>query len=352
MGIIESSWPWGKILKTQRTETILFPKPARGSAWEDGGKRKIQCLTLNERCLDSESVQHGRAGESTFRKEETVRKAYTILSVGVVALALMAIPLPARATGTLFIGTDTEEFNGASASYLFKATVNGPNLVSEISVPLNFPLNGLGDGPGFLYSGDPNTNTLRTIDYNGNLLTSTTAGFPNTCCNEEMQFFGGNLYHVHWSDNIQQIDPTTGAVLATFAQSDVVGMAQVGSQLWITHWSTQQVGTWDPGTNIFTPIFSTPQLAGALAFDPSSNILWVGQLGGMVIPYDLAGNQLGVGFNALSPLAGLGLNLDTVDGMTFQGESSQPVPEPSTLFLFGSALVGMSGIAWRRNRKG
>jgi hypothetical protein len=272
--------------------------------------------------------------------------ASKILSAGVVALALIATALPAAATGTLFIGTDTEEFNNASVSYLFKAIVNGPNLVSESSIPLNFPLNGLGDGPGFLYSGDPNTNTLRTIDYSGNLLTSTAAGFPNnTCCNEEMQFFNGNLYHAHWVDNIQQIDPTTGAVLATFPQPQVVGMAQVGGQLWITHWANQQVGTWDPGTNIFTSVFTTPQFAGALAFDPSSNILWVGQLGGMVIPYDLFGNQLGAGFNALAPLAGLGLNLDTVDGMTFQGESSQPVPEPASLLLLGSGLIGLA--VWR-----
>ena len=98
--------------------------------------------------------------------------------VGVVALTLTSLSNWASA-GTLFIGTDTSVFNGLSTSYLFKATVSGPNFVSEAAIPLNFPLNGIGDGPGFLYAGDPTTNTLRTIDYNGNLITSVTGGFPN-----------------------------------------------------------------------------------------------------------------------------------------------------------------------------
>jgi hypothetical protein len=271
-----------------------------------------------------------------------------VLTVGWMGALCLAGMTTAASAGILFIGTDTEEFNGLSTGYLIRATVSGASFVSQTNIPLNYPLNGLGDGPGFLYSGDPNSNTLRTIDYNGNLLTSVTAGFANACCNEEMQFSNGNLYHAHWSDNIQQIDPVTGAVIQTFAQPDVVGLAVVGSTIWSTHWNAQQVGTWDPGTNVFTPVFTTPQLAGALAYDPGAGILWVGQLGGMVVPYNLTGTQLGPGFNAI---AGLGLpagtRIDTVDGLTFQGEGTQPVPEPATLLLLGSGLVGF-GLKRRR----
>lgn len=262
------------------------------------------------------------------------------------ALALGALASDASA-GTLFMGTDTEEFNGVEVSYLMVATVSGANFVSQTNIQLAYPLNGLGDGPGFLYAGDPNTNTLRTIAYDGTLLSSVAAGFGNSCCNEEMQFAGGNLYHVHWNDNIQQINPLTGAVIQTFAQPDVVGMALVGGQQWITHWGAHQVGTWDPSTNTFTAVFTTPDNAGALAYDPTSGILWVGQLGGMVVPYDLLGNQLNPGFNAVSPL-GLGVAIDTVDGLTFLGEGTQ-VPEPGLLSLLGLGIACLS-LSLRRSR--
>lgn len=274
-----------------------------------------------------------------------MRQIVQLLASTAIVLALLLVAKVATA-GTLFIGTDTEEFNGLSASYLFKATVSGPNFVSETAIPLDFALNGIGDGPGFLYAGDPNTNGFRTIDYNGNLLTSTTGGFPNSCCNEEMQFSGGKLYHAHWLDNIQQIDPVTGAVIATFNQPQVVGMAVVGSTIWITNWGDHQVGTWDPITNTFIPVFTTPDLAGALAFDPASNLLWVGQLGGMVIPYDLLGVQQGPGFNAVAGFLPPGTTIDTVDGLTFLGEAAQ-VPEPATLALLGAGLAGL-GFSRRR----
>jgi hypothetical protein len=104
--------------------------------------------------------------------------------VGVVVPTLTSLSYWASA-GTLFIGTDTSAFNGLSTRYLFKATASGPNFVSEAAIPLNFPLNGIANEPGFLHAGDPFTNTLRPIDTNGNQITSSTGGFPNACRNEE-----------------------------------------------------------------------------------------------------------------------------------------------------------------------
>jgi hypothetical protein len=248
--------------------------------------------------------------------------------------------------GTLFIGSDTEDFAGTLPDHLIKASVTGATFNSQTVIDLNFHLNGLGDAPGnILYAGEPDNNTLKTIDYNGNLLTSITApGIPNgSCCNEELQLDGGVLYHAHYADVIEALNPATGALITNFTQPDVVGLALVGSTMWISKWSGRSVGTWDPATNIYTEMFSTDTAArnpgqdtGALAYDPTNSILWIGFDGGFVVPYTLGGVKLNAGFQPLGNIP------DTIDGLTFQGEGSQ-TPEPGTLMTLGSvvALAGM-----------
>jgi PEP-CTERM motif len=282
-----------------------------------------------------------------------------LLASSAVVLALLFCTHEARA-GTLFVGSDTEDFSGVpSAAFptdrLVKATVTGAVFNSQITIPLgNLPtgapilLNGLADGGGFLYAGTPSQNLLERLDFDGNLIGFINApGIPNGgCCNEEMLLVpqaggGANFYHVHYSDAITQIDPVTGALIATFAQSDVVGMALVGNTIWISKWLERQVGTWDPSTNTFTPVFSTPTNAGALAYDPDNSIMWVGRQGGTVEPYDLTGVLLGGGFQPFGDIP------DTIDGLTFLGEVTR-VPEPGTIALLGAAFAGLGLLRRRR----
>lgn len=259
-------------------------------------------------------------------------------------LLLMLASTPSGwAHGRLFAGTDTDEFGGLCNGRLASADTDGPVLVSPVTlIPVPFPINGLSEAPGFLLAGQPEDlppgcpvpslgNTLREIDYNGNLILQVPAGappFPNVCCNEQTtESPAGVLYHAHWPDEIERVriigGPIQSQVVTTFPQADVVGMTVVDSfdcnggdpRIWITKWSGRSVGTWDPSTNTFVPRFSTPTNAGGLAWDGAHSTLWVGLQGGAVQPYDCNGNVIGPSFQPFGPIP------DTVDGLAF-------VPDP------------------------
>src|SRR5437773_2588844 len=127
-----------------------------------------------------------------------------------------------QASGILYVATDAEDFeNGGAGSlpdHLAKITTSGAAVVSQTTIDTRYQINGLADGGAFMYAGDALSNTLRTIDFDGNLLTSVAAGFDSGCCNEDMAYDPATniLYHPHWTVNIQALNPTTGAVLTTY----------------------------------------------------------------------------------------------------------------------------------------
>lgn len=264
-------------------------------------------------------------------------------SVAWVGLLVIYGWLGVASAGTLFVGADVEEFGNHlpfPPDRLGKVTTNGADFVSQVIIPLgNLPsgapilLNGMADGGGFLFAGTPLMNTLHRLDYDGNLISSINApGIPSGgCCNEEMLYAAnGKFYHAHFSDVIREIDPVLGTELDVFPQPDTVGMALVGSDIWISHWAAREVGIWDPVANSFTYKFSTPTNAGGLAYDPDNGIMWVGRQGGMVEPYSLAGVLLGHGFQPFGDIP------DTIDGLVFRGEAK--VPEPTIALLMIPAL--------------
>jgi hypothetical protein len=229
----------------------------------------------------------------------------------------------------LYCGTDTTGFAGENGQLAVVRT-SGATTVGKVQIfNLDVPLNGITFGNFSLWAGQPEAvdgttgNTLRKVSVSGSVLNTVEPGsdsFSAECCNEQMTLFKGKLYHAHYSDSIQQlaIDPSGDTeVEVTYPQSDVVGMASDGTQIWISKWSEQQVGTWDPTTNIFTPVFSTPSAAGGLAWDVKHGVLWVGMSGGAVIPYSATGTQLGSGFMPFGSISG------TVDGLAFVPAAAQ-----------------------------
>jgi hypothetical protein len=258
-----------------------------------------------------------------------LRILFSSLALPAVAFLLLASIQPravkASSYPRLACGTDTFAFDGTPEAMAAVQT-NGPTTVGSVEIySLDFPVNGLSPALGYVFSGQPEDlgdtagNTLRELGDNPmpHILHTIDGGqnsFSSSCCNEQMvQAPNGKLYHAHYSDVIQQIGFKSGqsVVLQTYQQPSVVGMATDGISIWITNWGDRQVGTWDPSTNIFTPVFSTPNNAGGLAWDVANGVLWVGMTGGAVIPYDATGKQLGAGFQPFGSIDG------TVDGLAF-----------------------------------
>jgi Bacterial Ig-like domain (group 3) len=274
--------------------------------------------------LSGTTTQNAVSGVATFSDLGINKMATAYALVASLTAPAVAATVTSNAfnvDAVLFAGTDQNTLSGNPLpDQMGRFTINGTTVTGNSILSVPYHINGMAQGGNFLYAGDPNSNTLQRIDFNGNALSSVTAGFPNTCCNEDMAFdaAGNVLWHANNSETtppsggeIDKLDPTTGAVITAYPLSDVAGMTFVGNTIWITQWSAREVGTWDPGTNTFTMKFATPANAGGLAYDPVNGILWVGLQGGSVVPYDLNGNQQGPGFSPFGAIT------DTVDGLEF-----------------------------------
>lgn len=278
-----------------------------------------------------------------------------IRTFAVLGAALIICSAPVSA-GTLFVAADVEDFTfpvgtTVGADRLGKLTTSGATITNIEIIVTDFLINGMADADGKLLAGTPQANALNTVGFDGTLISTIAApGIPNSgCCNEEMLFVpqavgADKFYHAHYQDVIREIDPITGVQIAVFNQADVVGMALINGEIWISKWAGQEIGIWDPDTNIFTPEFDLVGLgnAGALAWDPLDMVLWVGSQGGFVTPFDLTGAQLGT---SVQPFGNIS---QTIDGATFLGEVTQvQVPAPGTLALAG---LGVLWLGLRRRR--
>lgn len=285
----------------------------------------------------------------------------TFFAVAVFGLALSGGSVQA---GTLYVGSDCEDFGACtgfgSIDRLGVVTTNGAAVVSSAIVPLDFLLNGIADADAKLIGGTPSANPLNLLNFNGSLISTLNApGVPNSdCCNEEMLFVpdgggGLKLYHANWDADgfpndggIREIDQVTGNEISYRPLTEVVGMALVNGEIWITRWAPREVGVWDPVTGNFTVKFIVPLdlgVAGALAWDPFDDVLWVGGGNGGITPFALDGTLLGATFRPFPDVD------TTIDGLAFFGEVSN-VPAPGGVALLALGLVAAGMV--RRQRRG
>ncbi len=272
------------------------------------------------------------------------------------SIFLSSFTTGASHAGVLIAARDTEDFANSVANggfdQLAKTMTVGSTAGATTLINTSYQVNGIGDGGGFLFAGSAVLNNFVKIDYDGNLLApaGTSNGFRNTCCNEDIAYdpATNTVYRGLYSDSIVAVNGTTGDQIALFAQTDVVGMAHVNGEIWITKWNSREVGSWNPVGNVYTKKFDTDGVggiggpAGGLAFDPFEQILWIGFGGGVVAPWSLTGTRLGDGYK---PFGDIG---NTIDGLVFLGEA-QTVPEPGSLILLFAAGLGAAAV-WRRRK--
>lgn len=214
---------------------------------------------------------------------------------------------------------------------------NGATAGTVQVINTSYPLSGVAGAGTFLFTEDTDTQTINKISPTGALISSLTGNFPaGRCCGESLFFDGTVLWRVNYAGEVDKLDPTTANVITSYPQSGKVGITSVNGTLWLSDWDTGDIGTWNPATNTFTPVFNTDNSPAGLAFDAGANILWIGNgASESVVPYSLTGTQLGAGF---VPFGDAG---DEIDGLTVFAATTPPpptTPAPPSMLL---VLLGL-----------
>lgn len=243
-------------------------------------------------------------------------------------LAMCGVRLHA---GILLAASSHEEFRRPSPpDGFYRGETSGSALLGGQVIPTAFPVGMLSETfDNYVIAGSALSSSLLRIDLDGNLLSTISTSLPAACCNVDFARTEQSLYRASYSRGIYELDPQTGATRSFRELEDVVGMTYAAGNLWISRWSVGQVGTWNPQSNVFTPVFTLSTRVGGLAYDADSGVLWVGRQFGIVEPYNLQGQVIGPSFRPFGAID------ETIDGLAYI------VPEPASVLLvvFGGLLI-------------
>ncbi len=234
--------------------------------------------------------------------------------------------------GTLWLGTDNTNTRLVLHTDLTGTVIGsfGPEEASGIAIDPAGNLIYIGTSGGLI--------TSRNLGSPGVVLASIT---PGTIFGEDMAFDGTNLWRVDiLSYAVDKIDPATGAILQSFPTGfQPLGIAWDGKNLWVSAFAYGgMVEQFTTGGAVTGNFFLLPGnvLGGGLAYDTTDGTLFVGTWDS-VYHVTTSGTVLG-SFN--TP------DVRFVDGLEFQ--PSTTVPEPGSMLLLGSALMGVAGTVRRR----
>ncbi len=204
------------------------------------------------------------------------------------------------------------------------------------------------DGAGHVWTVAPNfgSNRIQEYDASQGVLNTFTAAVNGQWI-EDMAFGGGNsIWASTYEGNVFNINATTGAVNSFFsvANSTFTGVAFDGTDLSVSGGlaGNSNIYMYSTSGSLLNTISTGFQDGMGVGYDRTNNTLWVGYLGGNVRQFGLAGNYLS-GFSAPGN-AHDGLEIGNIGGESV-------VPEPATMTLLATGLVGMVGAGMRRRKK-
>jgi len=252
-----------------------------------------------------------------------------IFSMMMTSMTISSLP-DAYADGTLFVGADVEEFAFGIDQIGIFTTTGGVAVGAPVPLGAGDFANGMTViGPNQLLTGTvgipfaPDAATATTVkirDFSAVPGVSLIAAIPTGAFNEDYAYDGTSVWHTHFinggAGSVIQLDPNNldGPALSVHnLDFGPVGATVVDGQLWISNWSGQTFGTFDPNTDTYTPMLATSGTsAGCLAFDSHSRIIWGGEQGGLLVPYDADTlTPINAGFQPFGPIGA------TVDGCAF-----------------------------------
>ena len=156
----------------------------------------------------------------------------------------------------------------------------------------------------------------------------------------------GDVVLSKYSDYLNQDGQATGYVSASTYQEQVVGAGDIGSTWRLSY--DAKMGNLEADSSAFAYILTQDFSDGGESFNSNDStnlpVEWLRYFVDMAITPDMVGDNLTFGFGAVAT----GNNGSGVFYDNLEFAQVAPVPVPAAAWLFGSALIGLVGLARRR----